>query len=107
MLRPWEIEDQEKTERQKLLQETESLVSGDRNNQYGPPHQDFSRTAGMLNALGFRLNGEPLRAHNIAMILSSVKLSRLVWSPDKRDNWVDLAGYAACGWEAHELTEKG
>jgi hypothetical protein len=92
------------TLRAELLREAERLVTGDRNNSYGPPHQDFQHTADMLTALGFTQNGEPVQAHHVAMILMCVKLSRLSWSPDKEDSWVDLGGYAACGWEARVLT---
>ncbi|WP_051165727.1 DUF6378 domain-containing protein [Amycolatopsis orientalis] len=98
----------EDNHRKALLTEAESLVNGDRNNTYGEPHQDFQRTADMLSALGFQ-HAHPggvraIAAHDVAVILAAVKLSRLTWSPEKRDSWVDLAGYAACGHEAFELT---
>lgn len=83
-----------------VLDTAKSLVLGDRNNTYGPPTQDFQRTAGVLNSLGYRKgDGQPLEAHDISVILAAVKLSRLMWSPDKADSWIDLAGYAACGHE--------
>ncbi len=85
--------------RTSLLREAESLVMGDRNNQYGPPSQDFQRTADALNALGYRTAQGKLQAHDVAMILMVVKMSRITWTPKKRDSWVDLAGYAACGYE--------
>lgn len=97
--------------RTELLAEAENLVNGDRNNTYGAPAQDFQRTADILSALGFRAErpgGDEdgfIEAHHVAMILAAVKLSRLAWSPGKRDSWVDLAGYAACGHEAYELTK--
>lgn len=88
-----------------MLTEASSLVTGDRNAQYGEPHQDFQRTANMMSAMGFRApGGAELEAHHVALLLACVKLSRLVWSPGKRDSWVDLAGYAACGLEAYVLT---
>jgi hypothetical protein len=87
-----------------LLREAEALVTGDRNNTYGPPTQDFRRTADMLTALGFRAapEGREIEAHDVAVIVIAVKLSRLTWSPAKRDSWVDIAGYAACGNECAE-----
>lgn len=93
--------------RASVLDEAKTLVTGDRNNDYGPPHQDFSRTAGALTALGYRgPNGKDLEAHDVAIMVGMVKISRLMWTPRKRDSWVDLAGYAACGYEAAEVTHK-
>jgi len=36
--------------------------------------------------------------------MALLKLSRIAWQPNKTDSWIDLAGYAACGWEAHQLS---
>lgn len=85
-----------------VLIEAGDLIDGDRNNQYGPPSADFERTAALWSAMGFRVNGENVRGHQVAMAMACLKLSRLAWNPGKRDSWVDLAGYAACGFEAHE-----
>lgn len=83
-----------------VLDDAKAAICGDRNNTYGEPTQDFSRTAGVLNALGYRgPDNQPLQPHDVAVIISGVKLSRLMWSPEHRDSWVDLAGYAACGYE--------
>ncbi len=83
-----------------LLDEAKHLIMGDRNAQYGPPTQDFERTSDILNAMGYRgPGGRPIQMHDIALMVMAVKMSRLVWTPGKRDSWVDFAGYAACGWE--------
>jgi hypothetical protein len=83
--------------RSQILADAEQLVNGDRNNQYGPPSQDFERTAIMWSAY---LDGRTiLHAHDVAAMMCLLKLSRISWQPDKRDSWVDLAGYAACGYE--------
>lgn len=94
------------TARAELLDEAKALVTGDRNHQYGPPHQDFQKTADVLSALGWSVNGRPVQAHHVAVAMIAVKLARLTWSPGKRDSWTDIAGYAACGHEAHELTRE-
>jgi hypothetical protein len=83
-----------------VLAEAKGLVEGDRTNQYGPPHQDFQRAADAASAYGYRaIGGRPIEAHDIAILVSLVKVSRIMWQPDKRDSWVDLAGYAGCGYE--------
>lgn len=85
--------------RASALDEARQLITGDRNNQYGPPTQDFDRTAGMANAFGFRVNGREMKGHDVAIFMMMLKTSRLAWAPDKRDSWVDAAGYSGCGYE--------
>lgn len=95
---PPTLEDSE-SPRGSALDEARQLITGDRNNAYGPPTQDFRRTADMANAFGFRVNGEPLKGHHVAIFMMLLKTSRLAWTPGKRDSWVDSAGYAGCGYE--------
>lgn len=86
--------------RAQMLDEAKQCITGDRNNSYGPPWQDFRRTAGALNAMGYRApNNRRLQSHDIAIFIMMVKISRLMWTPTKRDSWVDIAGYAGCGLE--------
>ena len=86
--------------RSDALDEAKSLITGDRNNAYGPPWQDFTRSAGALTAMGYRgPDGRELESHDIAIFVMAVKMSRLMWTPTKRDSWVDIAGYAGCGLE--------
>jgi hypothetical protein len=40
-------------------------------------------------------------------MMMCLKISRISWVPDKEDNWIDLAGYAACGWDCVEREETG
>lgn len=95
-----------RSKRAELLDKAKGLVTGDRNNQYGPPTQDFQRSADALNAFGYRgTDGRELKAHDVAVLASVIKISRLMWSPGKQDHWVDIAGYAACGWEC--VSEEG
>lgn len=87
--------------RSEILDTAKALVNGDRNNQYGPPTDDFAKTAAMWNVYiksVFQARDE-LLPHDIAAMMAMLKLSRIAWSPDNIDNWTDLAGYAACGWD--------
>jgi hypothetical protein len=87
--------------RTEILTQADQLINGDRNNQYGEPHQDFTRTALMWTAY----LDHPIHAHDVAALMALLKLSRIAWQPNKQDSWIDLAGYAACGYEAHKLTK--
>lgn len=76
-----------------ILDEAKRLVHGERGAHYGPPQEDFGRTARMASELlGHKLK-EPLDARDVALLMICVKLSREAYYP-KRDNRVDIAGYA-------------
>lgn len=116
----------DENKRASMLHEAESLVNGDRNVQYGDPKADFARSASywnthFLGVLERKLANSPiavvsaedvlavvkagvLDAHDIAIMQMLLKCSRLAWSPEKRDSWVDSAGYAACGYDAADTT---
>ncbi len=74
-----------------ILEEALRITSGDRQASYGPPDQDFQRTAAMWSAM----KGVPFEAREVAMFMIALKLSRETHQR-KRDNAVDLAGYARC-----------
>ena len=73
-----------------VLQEAQRLVYGDRQQSYGHPLDDFTRTAQMWSAiLGWKVTAE-----QVGLCMCAVKISRQCNKP-KRDNLTDLAGYAA------------
>lgn len=72
-----------------MLMEAQRLVHGARGADYGPPLDDFSRTAAMWSAI----LGVPVTAEQVGLCMIAVKLSRLCNSM-KRDSLVDIAGYA-------------
>jgi hypothetical protein len=91
------IDERKVSHRRAILEEAADLVDGDRNAQYGDPRQDFRRTAELWTSY---LDGKTvLDLHDVAALMALLKISRIRWSPEKRDSWADLAGYAACGWD--------
>lgn len=95
----------EQAERTALLQDAERLINGDRNLQYGAPIDDFTVTAQMWESYLCRtmetrnVEAPTIEPHDVAVLLILVKISRLAQTPEKRDHWLDIAGYAGCGWE--------
>ena len=73
-------------------------VCGERNESYGSPVDDFSTQAEMISSYLSRTNGYRVvvTASDIAAMMILVKLARQAHRP-KADNWIDAAGYAACG----------
>jgi hypothetical protein len=80
-----------------VLEEALRLTSGDRQASYGPPEQDFKKTAAMWSAI----LGADVKATDVALCMIALKLSRATWAK-KRDNWVDIAGYARCGFQCEQ-----
>ena len=80
-----------------VTQEAYRIVRGDRGEAYGHPIFDMTRTADMVTALLRHLlrPGAQLEAEDIGQIMIAVKQSRHQNKP-KRDNEVDIAGYAEC-----------
>lgn len=93
--------------RANILDEAKNLIMGDRNIQYDEPTHDFLKSVGILSALGYTgPRGRDLQPHDIAVIAIAIKLSRITWSPDKRDHWTDICGYGACGYECTVKSSK-
>lgn len=76
-----------------ILAEAERITDGDRNIQYGDANIDFKRTAIFWS----EIVGTPITATQVALMMVALKISRACHNP-KRDNWVDMAGYAKCGY---------
>lgn len=75
----------------------EACVCKDRQTTYGDPADHFADVAALVNVvLGHKL-ATPLEPRDIAIIMACLKIARLKTSPEHRDNWIDLAGYAICG----------
>ena len=74
-----------------MLDEAKRLVSGSRNDDYGPPDVDMAKVAGMMN----HLFGWDVKPSQVPMIMILIKLARESHS-SKHDNAVDIAGWAWC-----------
>lgn len=93
------LQDATKTNpRQDILDEASKCVNIDRTQNYGPPEQGFKNIAEIWSVI----LGTPITSAQVAQCMVGLKLARLIQSPGHKDSWVDIAGYAACGWEASQ-----
>lgn len=89
--------------REQLLETAKQTVCHDRNDQYGEPEDVFNEIAGhwtnyvahhCLTDNGF----VEISEKDVAAMMIMLKVSRIT-NHIKADNWIDIAGYAACGSE--------
>lgn len=75
--------------------EAHSLVYGERAKTYGHPRKDFTIIATVWTGLLRDLlkDGAELDAHRVAIMMTGLKLARLVKSPGHHDSRVDTIGY--------------
>ena len=81
--------------RESILQEAIRCVCGEREQQYGSPENNF-RTISLLWSTYLEMDVTPV---DVAALMILLKIARVASGHGKKDNWVDIAGYAACGGE--------
>lgn len=72
-----------------ILAEAQKLVAGDRQKAYGHPYESCNRIAKLWSAI----LGVEVTAQQVTLCMIALKISRQCGKP-KRDNLVDIAGYA-------------
>lgn len=96
------------TTREQVLSAARACVCGDREQDYGSPENNFRTIASLWNSYlygaGLMENQtlhvwKGLKPKDVAAMLALLKVARIAGNRPKQDNWVDLAGYAACGAE--------
>ena len=92
--------------RNEILKLAEKLVSKDRNEQYGEPSEAFAVIGELwttyMRHRRARVELEDqlhIARYDVGVMLSLMKIARLMQKPKKMDTHVDLAGYAACTGE--------
>lgn len=81
--------------RTEILKKANECVMGDREQDYGTPEDNFARIANLWTAY----SGYGFTAHDVALMLALLKIARAGGGNYHPDNYVDLAGYAACAGE--------
>ncbi|MGI6096477.1 MAG: DUF6378 domain-containing protein [Lachnospiraceae bacterium] len=99
-----------KSERERILNEAKRCVCGDRDQQYGSPENSFK----VIAELWTPYLKEKCVSHgadvcvlpeDVAAMMVLFKMARVATGQTKADNWIDAAGYAACGGEIESSKE--
>jgi hypothetical protein len=83
------------TSRSDVLLTAERLVNGDRDQTHGSPLVTFGRIAALWSAY----LGVTVAPTDVSALMILFKMARQQANPGYADNWIDAAGYAACGAE--------
>jgi hypothetical protein len=89
-----------------VADEAKTLVFGDRQNAYHHPLDDYTATAGMVNAAFAHKLKEGFTAEEMMLIMAIVKVSRLSRNMTHRDSLVDVSGYSLCIEESFKERER-
>lgn len=77
-------------------------VCGDRQLNYGTPEDNFGRIATLWNAYMVCRQGgraQPISPMDVSIFNIMIKVARIANIPGHKDSWIDIAGYAACGYD--------
>lgn len=92
--------------RSEVLARAATCVSGEREQDYGSPEQNFKTISLLWSVYLQRTPRNYVNEVDVAAMLSLLKIARIASGNAKEDNWVDLAGYAACGGELESRNEE-
>lgn len=81
--------------RELILDTAKEIVSNDRAKTHGSVERNFEHIAAVWSAR-LRMTITP---HQVAIMLIDLKAARAWNHEEHADNWIDMAGYAACGGE--------
>ena len=93
--------------RREILEKASACVCGDRDERYGSPEDSFKLIARFwsdylrrqLEGYVPRTCGDIIAPRDVAAMMVLFKAARIASGKPHADNWIDLAGYAACGGE--------
>lgn len=90
------VQTEELPPRVEALREAARLIHSERNQQYGPPAENFDR----ISRLWSVILGIDVSMEDVAMCMVALKMARYASkSGYQPDTWIDIAGYAGCGFE--------
>lgn len=84
-----------------ILEKADQIVNGARQEAYGTPEDNFTRIAALWSIY---LDACILPV-DVAAMMILLKTARVASGQKVVDNWVDIAGYAACGGEIQSVKD--
>lgn len=88
--------------REAILSMARECVCGKREQDYGSPENNFAAIARLWSAY----RGVEFDSVDVAMMMALLKIARVAGGSKSDDNFIDLAGYAACGGELMDQMRK-
>ena len=89
--------------RSEVLQTAEKMVTGQREQDYGKPENNFEAIAAFWNVYLEAIDHTALNAVDVAMMMAMFKEARIATGTGTDDSFVDACGYLACGAELNSL----
>ena len=84
--------------RSDILHEAETQITGQREQDYGSPENNFALIANLWSDY---LDAE-VTALDVAMMMCLLKIARIKNGGGTGDSFVDICGYGACGGEIYD-----
>lgn len=81
--------------RKQILENAVTYTCGDREVDYGTPEENFTAIAKLWSCW---LDIE-ISAHDVAILMTLLKIGRMQTGGPKDDTYIDACGYLACGAE--------
>ena len=88
--------------RAEVLDTAKGYVTKDRQADHGKPEDTFAVIASMWTAY----TRHPVTPVDVANMMALLKIARSKGNPRHEDNYVDMAGYAACAAELADALEE-
>jgi hypothetical protein len=78
-----------------ILDTAKEYITKDRADTHGDAEANF----GLIAAYWSAHLGRNIKSHDVAVMMTLLKLARAKSNPAHADNWIDGCGYLACGGE--------
>lgn len=84
------------------LRTAAGIIAGERDVQYGGPEENFTRISKIWSVIV----GVEITPEDVAMMMVGLKVARYASkSGFQPDTWIDIAGYAGCGFEVGSVEQ--